>query len=76
MESIRCGTCSRLLLRARPGAMVRGVEVKCPRCGTINHVELRAAESPSPERLRASNEESDAGGPEEASPSADPRRHR
>lgn len=60
MESIRCGSCNRLLLRAKPDAMVRGIEVKCPRCGTLNHISLRAQgkpASPAPERQRASSPE-------------------
>lgn len=47
MESIRCGQCSALLFRAAPEALRGPLEIKCRRCGTINH--LRAASSP-PER--------------------------
>ncbi|TAN64767.1 MAG: Com family DNA-binding transcriptional regulator [Magnetospirillum sp.] len=49
MESIRCGNCHRLLARGRFDA----IEIKCPRCGTLNHVR---AKSPDPERPRASNQ--------------------
>lgn len=48
MESIRCGTCRKLLARVE----ARAVEIKCPRCGTLNHWK---AESLPPERPRASD---------------------
>ena len=48
MESIRCGACRKLLAKAHAIA----VEIKCPRCGTLNHWK---AESLPPERLRASD---------------------
>ncbi|QPC44646.1 Com family DNA-binding transcriptional regulator [Kaustia mangrovi] len=47
MESIRCGSCRRLLCRAAERAIAGVVEIKCPRCGTINS--LRPT-SPQPER--------------------------
>jgi len=34
METIRCGKCHRLLAKAQGGV----IEIKCPRCGTLNHV--------------------------------------
>ena len=46
VESIRC-TCRRLLMRAERHAICGVIEIKCPRCGTINA--LRPAE-PKPER--------------------------
>ncbi|MBC2858717.1 Com family DNA-binding transcriptional regulator [Stappia sp. 28M-7] len=46
MESIRC-ICRRLLMRAERYAICGVIEIKCPRCGTINA--LRPAE-PQPER--------------------------
>jgi phage FluMu protein Com len=51
METIRCGSCHRKLAEA---SYVR-LEIKCPRCGTLNV--LRAISSP-PARLGASNVES------------------
>ncbi|PJC11814.1 MAG: Com family DNA-binding transcriptional regulator [Comamonadaceae bacterium CG_4_9_14_0_8_um_filter_60_18] len=47
MEIIRCGSCNRLLAKAD----FRQIEIKCPRCGTLN---LVRAESPKPERPGAS----------------------
>lgn len=32
MTEVRCGKCNRLLGKGIPG----NIEVKCPRCGTIN----------------------------------------
>jgi phage FluMu protein Com len=47
MQEIRCGNC-----RKKLGAGdYRRLSIKCPRCGTFN--QLRA-ESPEPERQRAS----------------------
>ncbi len=42
-EEIRCGHCKRKLAEA----VFEQIAIKCPRCGTLNH--LRAA-SPTPER--------------------------
>ena len=50
MESIRCGTCNRLLARGR----VVVLEIKCPRCGTINYLR---AQSPTPERQERPGDE-------------------
>ncbi|MCI9864870.1 Com family DNA-binding transcriptional regulator [Rhizobium skierniewicense] len=38
MENIRCGSCSALLFRAGQGAIANDIEIKCRRCGTINHL--------------------------------------
>jgi phage FluMu protein Com len=46
MESVRCGWCRRKLAEAQ---YVR-LEIKCPRCGTLN---ILRAESPLPESRRA-----------------------
>ncbi|WP_309822278.1 Com family DNA-binding transcriptional regulator [Acidovorax delafieldii] len=46
MEEIRCGHCGRKLAEA----VFEQISIKCPRCGTMNH--LRAL-SPSRERLGA-----------------------
>ncbi|MDP3324252.1 MAG: Com family DNA-binding transcriptional regulator [Hydrogenophaga sp.] len=50
MNEIRCGACSRKLAT---GQFIH-LEIKCPRCGTLNHLR---AESPSNERHRASSPE-------------------
>lgn len=47
MQEVRCGHCSRKLAVAE---YVR-LDIKCPRCGTLN---VLRAESPKPERRRAS----------------------
>ncbi|SMH62542.1 zinc finger domain-containing protein [Azospirillum agricola] len=46
MEEIRCGSCRRLLARGTAEML----EIKCPRCGTMNHVRVM---NPLPERPRA-----------------------
>lgn len=46
MKNIRCGTCKALLFKAGR-AFAGDMEIKCRRCGTINH--LRPAE-PEPDR--------------------------
>ncbi|WP_127807131.1 Com family DNA-binding transcriptional regulator [Hydrogenophaga sp. NH-16] len=52
MNEIRCGACSRKL----GAGEFTVLQIKCPRCGTINHLR---AESPSPERPRASRPKGD-----------------
>lgn len=47
MENVRCGKCSALLFKAKRGAISNDLEIKCRRCGTLNH--LRPAE-PEPDR--------------------------
>src|SRR5450830_506186 len=47
-KEVRCGHCSKKLAVA---IFVR-LDIKCPRCGTLN---VLRAESPSPERHRASS---------------------
>lgn len=47
METVRCGKCSKLFAKAD----FIQIEIKCPRCGTLN---LVRAESPKPERPGAS----------------------
>jgi len=42
LKDFRCGTCTRLL--ARMGGFTE-LQIKCPRCGTLNH-----ARATSPER--------------------------
>ena len=54
LDEIRCGTCSKKLGEGK----YRELEIKCPRCGTLNY--LRAAPSPSPERPRASTDKETA----------------
>ncbi|MES2237613.1 MAG: Com family DNA-binding transcriptional regulator [Pseudomonadota bacterium] len=40
METIRCGNCNRKLAEAEYSRL----SIKCPRCGTLNHV--KASEPP------------------------------
>lgn len=58
-EAVRCGSCSRVLFKARPTAIVEGIELKCPRCGAINSFFLRPAE-PSRDRPRAADDIEDS----------------
>jgi phage FluMu protein Com len=55
LEEIRCGSCVRKL---GVGTYTR-LEIKCPRCGTLNVLRASAADrsspSPIPERPRASS---------------------
>ncbi|WP_076509212.1 Com family DNA-binding transcriptional regulator [Pseudacidovorax sp. RU35E] len=59
MREIRCGQCRRKLAMADGGS----VEIKCPRCGTLNHWRDSAADrsspSPTPARHRAPFEPKD-----------------
>ncbi|MCF1482789.1 hypothetical protein B7W85_12060 [Allorhizobium ampelinum] len=55
MKNIRCGTCTALLFKAGR-AFAGDIEIKCRRCGTINH--LRSAE-PEPDRQERPNETAD-----------------
>ncbi|MDD2711358.1 MAG: Com family DNA-binding transcriptional regulator [Simplicispira sp.] len=59
MQEVRCGQCRKLLAKADGN-----VEVKCPRCGCLNHWRASAADrsgpSPKPpERPRASSTNQD-----------------
>ncbi|WP_425596057.1 Com family DNA-binding transcriptional regulator [Roseibium album] len=36
MKEIRCGTCRKLLMKSADRAIVGIIEIKCPRCGTMN----------------------------------------
>ncbi|MBO6754938.1 MAG: Com family DNA-binding transcriptional regulator [Roseibium sp.] len=38
MNEIRCGSCRKLLMKARPNAIIDAIEIKCPRCGTMNNL--------------------------------------
>lgn len=55
LDDIRCGQCARKLAA---GAYT-WLEIKCPRCGTLNVLRASAADhsrpSPTPERPRASS---------------------
>ncbi|MDH5752534.1 MAG: Com family DNA-binding transcriptional regulator [Deltaproteobacteria bacterium] len=51
MQDYKCGSCRALLFKATPATIQGLLEIKCRRCGTINH--LRPTE-PTPERPRAS----------------------
>jgi phage FluMu protein Com len=48
-EDIRCGNCNKLLARGQ----ALDLTIKCPRCGTINHVR---AKSPGAEPKEAVSE--------------------
>lgn len=48
VQSIRCGKCRALLFRCAADAIGAEIEIKCRRCGTVNH--LRPTR-PAPERL-------------------------
>jgi len=37
MESIRCPKCNKLLFKAKSAE----IEIKCPRCGTINTITVK-----------------------------------
>nr|WP_184602948.1 Com family DNA-binding transcriptional regulator [Rhodanobacter sp. MP1X3] len=50
MQDVRCSRCAKLLARAR---VFDVIEIKCPRCGTINS--LRAVSSPLPASQGAPN---------------------
>lgn len=63
MESIRCGQCQKLLAKGTALAL----EIKCPRCGTINHMRTP---SPLTERPRASTHEEAYVSQETPSPTA------
>ncbi|WP_341964602.1 Com family DNA-binding transcriptional regulator [Pseudomonas sp. RC10] len=52
LKDCRCGKCKRLL--ARIGEMTE-LQIKCSRCGTLNHVR---AKSPEPSPLSDMNAES------------------
>ncbi|WP_420875687.1 Com family DNA-binding transcriptional regulator [Prosthecomicrobium hirschii] len=65
METVRCGYCDALLFKAR-GSIGTLIEIKCRRCGTLNH--LRPAE-PSNDR----QERPDRGDPCRGSMSRRPR---
>ncbi|MFT4192477.1 MAG: Com family DNA-binding transcriptional regulator [Comamonas sp.] len=55
MQEIRCGHCSRKLAMGE----YTKLEIKCPRCGTLNLLRAgtadRSGQSPTPERHRASS---------------------
>ncbi|MGE4195155.1 MAG: Com family DNA-binding transcriptional regulator [Pseudodesulfovibrio sp.] len=50
-NEIRCGNCNRLLGKGQ----AYEIQIKCPRCGTMNHL---IATSADPESPRASTEDS------------------
>lgn len=41
LKEFRCGNCNRLL--ARTGGFTQ-LQIKCPRCGTLNHVKAMSLE--------------------------------
>lgn len=48
MQNLRCGECAKLLARALGYAEL---QIKCPRCGTLNHMKAESLPSVRPERL-------------------------
>lgn len=50
MENVRCGKCSALLFKAKRGAISNDLEIKCRRCGTLNHLRPAEPEQDRPER--------------------------
>ncbi|WP_442793795.1 Com family DNA-binding transcriptional regulator [Pannonibacter sp. SL95] len=54
MKDIRCGCCRALLFRMAAAPSAPAIEIKCRRCGTINH--LRPPE-PAPERQERAEHE-------------------
>lgn len=50
MENVRCGKCSALLFKAKHGAISNDLEIKCRRCGTLNHLRPAEPEQDRPER--------------------------
>ncbi|WP_339665895.1 Com family DNA-binding transcriptional regulator [uncultured Pseudomonas sp.] len=34
LKILRCGSCNRMLAKTSPASVI---EIKCPRCGTLNH---------------------------------------
>lgn len=53
MENVRCGKCRALLFKARSGAIAGSIEIKCRRCGTINHLRPSEPATDRPERPTA-----------------------
>lgn len=51
MEEIRCGSCRKLLMKAAGQAILGPVDIKCPRCGTMNCLRplVPAQEEPIPQ---------------------------
>ncbi|WP_150497158.1 zinc finger domain-containing protein [Roseibium aquae] len=43
MEEIRCGGCRKLLMKAAARAILGAIDIKCPRCGTMNCLRPAAA---------------------------------
>ncbi|MQT13629.1 Com family DNA-binding transcriptional regulator [Segnochrobactrum spirostomi] len=38
MDDFRCGRCRALMFRAAAGAIAASLEIKCRRCGALNHL--------------------------------------
>ncbi|MDR2306122.1 MAG: Com family DNA-binding transcriptional regulator [Paucimonas sp.] len=45
LHDFRCGQCNRLLARADGPALV---QIKCPRCATLNHMKAMRLDDPPP----------------------------
>ncbi|WP_427139165.1 Com family DNA-binding transcriptional regulator [Shinella sp. G-2] len=55
MRNVRCGSCRALLFRARQNAIAGDIEIKCRRCGTLNHLRPYEPFSDRPERPKRTN---------------------
>ncbi|MEA9576924.1 Com family DNA-binding transcriptional regulator [Xanthomonas campestris] len=49
LKNLRCGECARLLCKA--GAFDE-IQIKCPRCGTLNHLKAESLTSDRRERIQ------------------------
>ncbi|EPQ8799869.1 zinc finger domain-containing protein [Pseudomonas aeruginosa] len=49
LNPMRCGGCERLLAKIGPGAEI---QIKCPRCGTLNHLKAESLPADRLERPR------------------------
>ena len=48
LRNLRCGECARLLAKARE---FDELQIKCPRCGTLNHLKAQSLPTDRQERL-------------------------
>ena len=58
LHNVRCGQCARLLAKATD---YYDLQIKCPRCGTFNHLKAASLSTDRPERFEeGSNHEKPA----------------
>ncbi|MCJ8026994.1 Com family DNA-binding transcriptional regulator [Shinella yambaruensis] len=55
MRNVRCGSCRALLFRAGHHAIAGVIEIKCRRCGTLNHLRPHEPFHDRPERPKRTN---------------------